>query len=180
MKIFIAGSMSFAKEIIETKVQLKRLGFDSYFAPDTYDCFKNPHLKLNEDLDHCEQNDIIRACMNVQKQCDAILLLNYPKDGVDGYIGSNCLIELGLAYYLKQMIFLLHAPPSPEKARYHVEVMHMKPIILKGNINGVKRYANLKEEDRVLLMEQVSTLASTTTLLNRRTDSSRINVSNDQ
>ena len=42
MKIFIAGSMSFAKEIIETKEVLKKIGFDSDFAPDTYECFISP------------------------------------------------------------------------------------------------------------------------------------------
>lgn len=140
MKIFIAGSMSFAKEIIETKELLKKIGFDSDFAPDTYDCFNSPHLKLNEDLEHCEKMDIIRACMNAQEACDAILLLNYPKDGVVGYIGSNCLIELGLAYYLKQKIFLLYPPPPQDQARYHVEVMHMKPIILDGDISSIKKF----------------------------------------
>ncbi len=139
MKIFIAGSMSFAGKIIETKKVLKEMGFESDFAPDTLDCFNNPHLKLNEDLDHCEQTDIIRSCMNAQEKCDAILLLNYPKDGIDGYIGSNCLIELGLAYYLRQKIFLLYPPPPPEKARYHVEVMHMKPIILDGEISKLSK-----------------------------------------
>ncbi len=116
------------------------MGFESDFAPDTHDCFNSPDLKLNEDLEHCERTDIIRACMNAQEKCNAILLLNYPKDGVDGYIGSNCLIELGLAYYLKQIIFLLYPPPSPEIARYHVEIMHMKPIILNGDIKNIKKY----------------------------------------
>ena len=150
MRVFIAGSMSFAKEILDVEARLRRLGFQAHCAPDTYDCFKNPHLKLNEDLDHCEETDIIRTCMNIQKKCDAILLLNYSKDGIDGYIGSNCLIELGLAYYLRQRIFLLHAPPPPELARYHVEVMHMKPIILNGNLDGVVRHSNLKPEDELL------------------------------
>ena len=131
--------MSFAKEIIETKEALKKLGFDSDFAPDTYECFNNPHLNLNEDLDHCERNDIIRACMNAQEKCDAILLLNYPKGKIAGYIGSNCLIELGLAYYLRQKIFLLYPPPPLKQARYHTEVMHIKPIILNGDIEKIKK-----------------------------------------
>jgi len=138
MKIFIAGSMSFAKEIIETKKLLSEFGFESDFAPDTYDCYNNPNLKLNEDLEHCERTDIMRACMNIQETCDALLLLNYPKGGVDGYIGTHCLIELGLAYYLKQKIFLLYPPPPLEKARYYVEVIHMKPVILNGEIEKIK------------------------------------------
>jgi len=138
--------MSFAHKIIETQKILERLGFDSGFAPDTLECMNNPHLNLNEDLDHCEQHDIIRACMNVQEKCDALLLLNYPKGGVDGYIGANCLIELGLAYYLKQKIFLLY--PPPKDARYYTEVTHMKPTILNGDIEKIKDESQSSALDR--------------------------------
>ena len=140
MKIFIAGSMSFAKEFVETKKILEELGFLTAFAPDTYDCLNNPHLNLNEDLEHCEKTDIMRACMDEQKDCDAILVLNYPKENFEGYIGSHSLIELGIAYYLNQKVFLLYPPPEKERARYHVEVMHMKPIILHGNLNKLKEH----------------------------------------
>lgn len=140
MKIFIAGSMTFAKEMIKTKKLLKEIGFEGDFAPDTQDCFDNPELRLNEDLEHCERIDIARACMNIQKDCDAILILNYPKGGINGYIGPHSLIEMGLAYYLKQKIFLLYPPPPLEKAGYYIEVMHMKPVILNGDIYKIKEY----------------------------------------
>ncbi len=140
MKIFIAGSMHFAKEFVETKKILEEFGFEADFAPDTFDCIKNPFL--NEDLAHCENTDIMRTCMDAQEKCDAILVLNYPKEGIEGYIGTHSLIELGLAYYWKQKIFLLHPPPSKEKARYHVEVMHMKPVILHGDLNKIKLFFN--------------------------------------
>ncbi len=132
--------MHFAKEMVETKKLLEKNGFEVDFAPDTYDCLKNPNLKLNEDLEHCERTDIMKACMHLQENCDAVLILNHPKEGIDGYIGTHSLIELGLAYYLKQKIFLLYPPPPKEEARYHVEVMHMKPIILNGDINKIKEY----------------------------------------
>lgn len=140
MKIFIAGSMSFAKEIIDAKKTLEGLGLEADFAPDTHDCFEKPHLKLNEDMEHCERTDIMKACMDIQQDCDAILLLNHPKDDTHGYIGSHSLIELGLAYYLKQKIFLLYPPPPKETARYWVEVMHMKPTILNGNVYKIKEH----------------------------------------
>jgi nucleoside 2-deoxyribosyltransferase len=130
--------MSFAKEMVDAKKKLEEMGFEGLFAPDTHDCFNNPHLKLNEDLEHCERTDIMRACMNVQEKCDAILVLNYPKNGIDGYIGANTLMELGLAYYLKQKIFLLYPPPSKEDARYNTEVVLMKPIILNGDLEKLR------------------------------------------
>jgi len=137
-KIFIAGSMHFAKEFVEAQKVLEEMGFETAFAPDTHDCVKDP--TLNENLEHCEQTDIMRACMNEQENCDAIIVLNHPKEETKGYIGTHSLMELGLAYYLKQKIFLLHHPPAPEEAKYHVEVMHMKPIILEGDINKIKEH----------------------------------------
>lgn len=132
--------MAFAKEMIEAVNLLKEFSIDSYISPDTYDCLNNPDSKLNEDLDHCEKMDIMKTCMDIQKDCDAILVLNYQKNNTDGYIGSHSLIEMGLAYYLNQKIFLLNTPPSLEKARYFIEVMHMKPIILDGDIKKIKDY----------------------------------------
>jgi hypothetical protein len=138
MKIFLAGSMSFAKEILETARLLKELGHEVLYAPDTEDCVTNPGL--NEDEEHCFNIDIMRACMDLQEQCEAIFVLNHDKNGEKGYIGAHTLIELGLAYYLKQKIFLLHSLPSKEEIRHAVEVMHMKPVILDGDIERIKEY----------------------------------------
>jgi nucleoside 2-deoxyribosyltransferase len=135
MKIFIAGSMHFAKEILRAEKIIKELGHEVYFAPDTRDCLLNPYL--NEDLEHCNNTNIMRSCMDEQEKCDAILLLNHTKEGIDGYIGANSLIELGIAYYLKQKIFLLNNIPPKEKARLHTEVTLLKPIILNGEIKNI-------------------------------------------
>lgn len=151
MKIYIVGSMHFSKEMIETQKKLREMGHLASIPPDTHDCRNNPHLKLNEDLEHCEKIDIMRACTDLQEDCDAIIVLNYPKEGVEGYIGANTLMEMGLAYYLKQKIFLLYPPPSPEKARYYVEVMHMKPIILNGDLNKLKDFSAQSKTPKITI-----------------------------
>ena len=138
MKIFLAGSMHFAKEILETAEILEKLGHEALYAPDTEDCLANPGL--NEDEEHCFATDIMKACMDLQEQCQAILVLNHEKNGQQGYIGAHTLIELGLAYYLKQKIFLLHELPSKEEIRHAVEVMHMKPVILNGEIEKINEH----------------------------------------
>ena len=78
--------------------------------------------------------------MDEQQKCDAILVLNYDKGEQKGYIGAHVLIELGLAYYLKQKIFLLHSIPSKEEVRHSIEVMHMKPVILEGDLGNLKKH----------------------------------------
>ncbi|MFH0837161.1 MAG: hypothetical protein V1870_03460 [Candidatus Aenigmatarchaeota archaeon] len=138
MKIFIAGSMTFAKEMLEAQKFLNSIGCETYVSPDTELCIEKPTLNMDEK--HCFELDIMRACMDIQEGCDAILVLNHAKDKVSGYIGAHALMEMGLAYYLKQKIFLLHPIPPKEQVRHAQEVMHMKPIILQGDISKIKEH----------------------------------------
>lgn len=135
MKIFIAASMYFAKEMIETRKALEKAGFTVDYACDTEMCVKDP--TLNENAEHCFATDIMRDCMDRQEKCDAILVLNHSKHGVDGYIGAHTLIEMGLAYYLKQKIYLLHPFVSKDR-RESIEIEHMRPIILNGDLSKIK------------------------------------------
>ena len=140
MKIYIAGSMYFAKKMLEAKGKLEELGFEAEVPPDTYECVNDP--SLNENLEHCDATDIMRSCMDIQEKCESLLVLNYPKNEIEGYIGAHTLIELGLAYYLGQRIFLLY-PPSPlHKQKHYIEVSHMKPFVLDGKLENIKEHLN--------------------------------------
>lgn len=132
MKIFIAGSMAFARQIAEAQKLLEKHGHIALIPSDTHACIENPHL--NMDAEHAFATDIMQDCMDKQAQCEAIVVLNYPKDNISGYIGGHVLIELGLAYYLKQKIFLLYPPPPTEISRYSHEVLHMRPTVLNGEL----------------------------------------------
>jgi hypothetical protein len=140
MKIYIVGSMHFAKEMLEAQETLKKIGIESHVPVDTKECLENP--ELNMDDDHCIKNNIGKECKKLQEQCDAILVLNYEKEGVTGYIGAHTLIEMGLADYLGQKIFMLFPHPTKEEARYAMEVKHMKPIVLDGDISRIQEYVN--------------------------------------
>lgn len=135
MKIFIAGSMHFAKEMLETQHELEKMGFESEIPSDTHDCAEDP--SLNEKAEHFFATDIMRRCMELQEKCDAVLVLNYPKHDIDGYVGANTLIEMGLAYYLKQKIYLLY-PFVAKDRREYIEIEHMRPIVLNGNLEKIK------------------------------------------
>lgn len=140
MKIFIAGSMSFAKQFVEAKEYLEARGYATSYASDTEECIEKPDL--NMDAEHAFERDIMRECFERQEQCDAIMVLNYTRNGVEGYIGGHTLIELGFAYYLKQKIFLLYPPPPVEECRYSHEILHMKPIILNGDLSQLEQLKN--------------------------------------
>lgn len=66
---------------------------------------------------------------------EAILVVNPEKRGVQGYVGGNTLIEIGVAFYLKKKIFILN--PVSSTLSYKQEIMGMKPIMLNGDYSVI-------------------------------------------
>ena len=66
---------------------------------------------------------------------EAILVTNYEKNNIKGYIGANTLLEMGLALHLRKKIFLLNPVP---KISYKEEILGMKPILINNSLVKVK------------------------------------------
>ena len=138
MKIFICGSMHFSKEMLEAKKKLEEMGHISKVPCDTQEFVDNSEMATDnheKNYKWCIDNDIIRKSFNSIAESDAVLLLNYPKNGLDGYVGASGLMEIALAYHLNKKIFLLYPPPPVKEAKYSHEILIMQPIILNGNLN---------------------------------------------
>jgi hypothetical protein len=133
MKISIVSSMDFAEKIIEIKRNLEKLNHHICIPPDTYECLDNPNL--NMDLDFLIQEDLLMKCFNRVCDNEAILVLNYQKGNIKGYVGGASLMEIGVAYFLKKKIYILNDLPNESDLRYVCEIKQCKPIILKGNLN---------------------------------------------
>ena len=140
MKIMIVGSMTFAKYMVDIKQKLEQLGHVVTMPCDTEFHVENEEIidNLEEDFKHLTENDILRKCFKLVAQSDAILILNKPKYGVSGYIGTSTLMETGLAYYLGKKIFILHDVPSSEECRWAHEIKVMQPIIINEDLSLVK------------------------------------------
>jgi len=138
MKIFICGSMHFSKEMLEAQKKLKELGHIAEVPCDTKEFAENHEMTTDDhekNYKWCIDNDIIRKSFDSIAESDAILLLNYPKNGIYGYIGASGLMEAGLAYYLKKKIFLLFPPPPPQEVKSSHEILIMQPVILNGDLS---------------------------------------------
>ncbi len=130
--------MYFAKEMLEAKKKLEEMGHIIEVPCDAKEFVENHQMTTDnheENYRWCIKNDIIRKCFNSIAESDAVLLLNYPKNGIDGYIGASGLMEIGLAYYLNKKIFLLYPPPPVKEVKSTHEILIMQPIILNGNLN---------------------------------------------
>ena len=140
MKITIVGSIKFRKEMVEIRDKLNKMGHEGIICQVIEDLAlgRAPDLlkKIKENHGHVKKvGGFIKWYYNSIKNSDAILVLNYNKDGIKNYIGGNTLIEIAFAHVLDKKIFLLN--PIPE-VNYKDEIIAMDPIILNGDLNLIK------------------------------------------
>lgn len=131
----ICGSMQFAKEMLQTKEALCALGHEVGVPSDVHECIENPNL--NMDLEYCLKTDIDKKDFDQVAGSEGIVVLNYPKNNIGGYIGGATLMEIGIARHFNKKIFLLFNPPEEKDLRYSLEVKVARPIILNGDLNKI-------------------------------------------
>jgi hypothetical protein len=145
MKIMLCASFQFAAEMLEVKEDLEGIGHDVVLMEDAYTYAKRPHLKQDKAFETRKTKDdnVLRSMFEMLAGCDGILVLNYTKKGIQGYIGASTLMEIGVAYYLKKQIYLMY-PYQPD-ASFAVEMDCVEATVLNGNVrmlsatNAIKR-----------------------------------------
>jgi len=131
--------MHFAKEMLEVQKLLEELGHEAIIPLDTHDCLKNP--ELNSNLEWGMNLNIDKDHFNKIESSDAILVLNYPKNNIKGYIGGSSLMEIAVARHFDKKIFILHDLPNEDQVRYALEIKVTRPIILNGDISNINNYS---------------------------------------
>ena len=71
-----------------------------------------------------------------------MLIANYPKKGVEGYIGGNSFLEMGFAHVLDKKIYLLNDIPE---MIYSDEIKAMQPVVLNSDIDKLTLQSTEKE-----------------------------------
>jgi len=133
MTITICGSMQFHEKMLKGKAELEALGHTVFVPSGVYDKKRNEfYADTDEERVTVKiEHDLIREHFRYIEQSDAILVLNYDKKGIPGYIGGNTFLEMGLAFWLGKKIFLLY--PIPDM-NYKTEMHAMQPIVLDGKL----------------------------------------------
>jgi len=137
MKIAICGSMKFHEEMTAIKAALETMDFE-VVTPLQSD--ENTPIEARTDVTEEEiitakiEYDFIREHFRNIENSDAILVLNYEKNGISGYIGGNTFLEMGHAFGLGKKIFLLFDIPEMD---YVTEMKAMQPIVLDGDLTRI-------------------------------------------
>lgn len=139
MKITLCGSIAFYDEMLAIQKQLEELGHEVRLPPpeipgpdgqpmavaDYYQLRKESGNDATWVWDQKERS--MRAHFEKVVWAEAIVVTNYQKKIIPGYIGANTLIEMGLAFHLQKPIYLMFEIPEIDSKE---EILGMKPIPL--------------------------------------------------
>ena len=139
MRITICGSSTFRIDMVEFKKRLTGLGHEAIVHPVYEELVAGRNPELAERIKHEHANvkregDFIRWYYNSIVGSDAILVLNFDKNGIQNYVGGNTLMEMGYAHVHDKKIFLLNPVPN---ISYSDEIFAMDPVILNGNLKRI-------------------------------------------
>lgn len=142
MYIVICGSLSFVPEMDVLKETLQALGH-TVVVPMSVDLVRERHVTF-EELERLKDSgqhhtltvkyDAIRKHYHEIVNGDAILVVNWEKKGIRGYIGGNTFLEMGFAHVLHKEIYVLHELPD---LSYADEMRAMQPTILHGDVTRI-------------------------------------------
>ena len=143
MKITICGSIAFIDEMQEAKSLLESHGHEVKTPPlemideggqvmstkKFYEIRKS--ASESEEWIWDRKAEAMRNHFDKVEWSDAILVLNKTKNNILNYIGSNTLLEMGLAFHKRKNIYLLNAVPEISCKE---EILGMKPRVLDGDL----------------------------------------------
>ena len=129
MKILLICSKAFYKDIEPIREKLESMGH-TIELPNSYD---NPNAEKNSwDLGEEAHNEFKARMLKLSaeriKSVDAVLTLNFDKNGKKNYVGGATFIELYEAFMNHKRIFLYN--PVPEGMLYD-EISGFAPIVIK-------------------------------------------------
>ena len=131
--------MAFAGEMLETKKKLEEMGHIVGLPYETELHVEKQNFvdDLSNNLQYCIENDVMQKGFDEIAKADAVLVLNHPRKGINGYIGTSTLMEIAIAYFLHKKIFLLNAVPHFDEVRWAHEIAIMQPTIIDGDLSRV-------------------------------------------
>lgn len=146
MKITLCGSIAFYTEMLDVKSRLEKAGHEVKLPPIKVKGRDGSLIPVEEyykirkeagDDDGWVWDRKAEAMMlhfEKEEWADVILVTNFDKKGVAGYVGGNTLMEMGVAFFLGKKIFMLN--PIPDLS-YKEEILGMKPVVINGDLTKV-------------------------------------------
>lgn len=133
MKILIICSKHFYGKLEEYKKMLEDLGHQ-VFMPNCWDC-PETEAKYRGTPEHATfKAKMFKQSEQTIKNMDAVLVLNFDKNGQSNYIGGATFLEIYDAFRMNKKIYFIN--PIPENMLSD-ELIGFSPIILNGDVRKI-------------------------------------------
>lgn len=136
MKIFVTASKKFYDKVAEIIPQLEKLGHkvtppNGYESPGDEDRI----YKLSSGEYQKWKAKMIRIDGKIVAANDAILVMNFEKNGQENYIGGSTFLEMFKAFDLGKKIYLYN--PIPE-GMLKDEITGFGPVVINGDLKLIR------------------------------------------
>ncbi len=134
MKIFLICSKAFYDKLLYFKEELEKRDH-VIFMPNCWDCPETEAKFRNTSEHSAWKAKMIRHSEEVISGVDAVLVLNYDKNGQKNYIGGATFLEIYDAFRLNKKIFFINDLPE---GMLKDELIGFSPVVINGNLDLIK------------------------------------------
>ena len=136
MKIFICASKHNYKHIPAIKIELEKADHKITLPNSFDDPFAELRAKEESSEKHIKlKQKFLKEQVEKIKANDAVLVINFDKNGQRNYIGGATFLEMYKAFELGKKLFLLN--PIPE-GMLEDEIIGMNPLVINGDLSLIK------------------------------------------
>lgn len=134
MKIFIICSKQFYDRVELIKENLENMGH-STVLPNCYDC-PETEAKYRGTSEHARwKASMIKHSEEVISGVDAVLVVNYDKNGQKNYIGGATFLEIYDAFRLNKKIFFMNDLPE---GMLKDELIGFNGVVINEDLSKIK------------------------------------------
>ena len=119
----------------EYKKQLEALGHEVEF-PNCHDCPETESKYRGTPEHFVFKQEMFRRSEEVVKNVDAVLVLNFDKNGQENYIGGATFLEIYDAFRMNKKIYFVNEIPNN---MFKDELIGFNPIIIKDDLSKINQ-----------------------------------------
>ncbi len=134
MKILLVCSKAFYDKLNYFKKELEKLGHE-VFMPNCHDAPETEAKYRGTSAHATWKAGMIKHSEEVIKNMDAVLVLNYDKNGQKNYIGGATFLEIYDTFRLGKKIFFINDLPE---GMLKDELIAFNPIVINGDLKLIK------------------------------------------
>lgn len=130
--IALCGSMAHKAQWLPIIDELRAAGY-TVSTPDLSESVD--WSGMSDEQATIEKGRLVRRHFANIERAKVVLVANFEKNGTEGYVGTNTLLEMGTGFVLEKPIYLYNPVPQQHGRE---EILALEPIVIHGDISKIE------------------------------------------